>query len=94
MVNVFVPVFVNVNVCVRDEHLATVPNALVPRLTLIVVASVGSVALAPVKPMQPDWHRHTSRLAKIRKLKGLSRLGWGPRACRFLQDRDSIAGNR
>lgn len=50
------PVFVTVNVCVKEDPVATLPNEPVAPATTTVVAFVGSagaVPLALVKPVQP-----------------------------------------
>jgi hypothetical protein len=53
MVNGFVPVFVTVKVCVDDDPVPMLPNEPLAPDTAIVVATLGSVAFALVKPVQP-----------------------------------------
>ena len=86
MVSVVLPVFVIVNDCVTEEPLATLPNDPVPPPTVIVVVVVGSVALAPVKPMQPAWQMPPKRAANIKKVKGLIRRSRVTATCTFSLD--------
>jgi hypothetical protein len=78
MFSVVDPVFVTVNVCVRDVPVPTLPNVPVAPATATVVALVGSagaVPLALVKPVHPTCVRLTSSAtANAMKIKGLWRF--------------------
>ena len=75
MVSVADPVFVTVNVCVTDVPVATLPNVPVAPATATVVAFVGSVVLALVRPVHPTCVRLASNAtANVMKIKGLWRL--------------------
>jgi len=91
MVSVAVPVFVTVKVWDADDPVATLPNDPVAPPTTTVVVVVGSVALAPVSPMQPTWAMLISRVvANSKEITGLRCAGCGGRTCDLEVLSDSI----
>ena len=94
MVSVAFPVLVTVKTCVPDDPVATLPNDPLAPPTAIVVVIVGSVALAPVMPIQPACPIPANSAANNKKVKGLIRFGRGRPRCEFLLERASIEKNR
>jgi hypothetical protein len=95
MVSVAVPVLVTVNVWVVDEPAVTLPNDPVAPPTATVVVTVGSVELAPVNPIQPNWVKLTSKAAaNNRKIKGLRLACRVWRADEIAAESDSIGSTR